>query len=208
MGKLYDSIDARLGTFITGQPVFFVATAPSGGAGHVNCSPKGNRNSLVVLGPTEVAYQDLTGSGVETIAHLRDNGRIVIMLCTFEGPPRIVRLHGRGEVVTPGHQRYDELAASFPRKPGTRAVIRIDVERISDSCGYGVPLMTLQGHRDNLDHWAETKGPAGIEAYQTEKNAESIDGLPGLAGVALIHQRAEAPAVQRQSLKTGARFSK
>ena len=185
MAKVYPSIDDRLRSFIQSQPVFFVATAPSGDTGHVNCSPKGNRDSLVVLGDHEVAYQDMTGSGVETIAHLRENGRIVIMFCTFEGPPRIVRLHGRGEVVTAGHARFDELAGLFPPHLSFRAVIRVDVERISDSCGYGVPLMPFERHRENLDHWADQKGPDGIAAYRSEKNASSIDDLPGLPGVAM-----------------------
>ena len=188
MAKVYDGIDTRLRGFIQSQAVFFVATAPSGDAGHVNCSPKGNRDSLVVLGEHEVAYRDLTGSGVETIAHLRENGRIVIMFCTFEGPPRIVRLHGHGEVVTAGHPRFDDLVNLFPAHMSTRAVIRVDVERVSDSCGYGVPLMAFERHRDNLDHWAEKKGPDGIEAYWEEKNSASIDDLPGLPGVALSRQ--------------------
>ena len=185
MAKVYDGIDTRLRQFIESQPVFFVATAPSGDDGHVNCSPKGNRDNLVVLGDHEVAYQDMTGSGVETIAHLRENGRIVLMFCTFEGPPRIVRLHGRGEVVTPGHPRFDELAGRFPPHLSFRAVIRVDVERVSDSCGYGVPLMPFQEHRHNMDHWAEKKGAEGVTAYWAEKNAVSIDELPGLPGVAL-----------------------
>lgn len=185
MAKVYDGIDTRLRQFVESQPVFFVATAPSGDAGHVNCSPKGNRDNLVVLGDHEVAYQDMTGSGVETIAHLRENGRIVLMFCTFEGPPRIVRLHGRGEVVTAGHPRFEELAGRFRPHLSFRAVIRVDVERVSDSCGYGVPLMPFREHRDNLDHWAEKKGPEGVPAYRAEKNAASIDDLPGLPGVAL-----------------------
>ena len=180
MGKTYPAIDARLSGFILAQPVFFVATAPLDPAGHVNCSPKGNRDDFAVLGDHRVAYRDLTGSGVETIAHLRENGRIVVMFCSFDGPPRIVRLHGHGEVVAHGHPEFDSLVGRFPEKPGFRAVIAIDVERISDSCGYGVPLMTFESHRSNIDHWAETKGPEGLVAYQTEKNAASLDGLPGL----------------------------
>lgn len=180
MGHVYESIDERLAAFIDRQRMFFVATAPSGPGGHVNCSPKSNDGDLVVLAEREVAYRDLTGSGVETIAHLRDNGRIVIMLSAFEGPPRIVRLHGRGEAVVPSDPRFRALVARFPEHGGTRALIRIDVERISDSCGYGVPLMTFVGHRENLDHWAETKGPQGMADYRADKNAWSLDGLPGL----------------------------
>ncbi len=180
MGRVYESIDERLAAFIDRQPMFFVATAPSGTGGHVNCSPKSNDGDLVVLAEREVAYRDLTGSGVETIAHLRDNGRIVIMLCAFEGPPRIVRLHGRGEAIVPSDPRFAALAARFPEHGGTRAFIRLDVDRISDSCGYGVPLMTFVGHRENLDHWAETKGAQGMADYRAEKNAQSLDGLAGL----------------------------
>ena len=182
MGRTYEHIDGRLADFVLGQPVFFVATAPGGAGGHVNCSPKGNKGSLVVLGPRTVAYQDWTGSGVETIAHLRENGRIVLMFCAFEGPPRIVRLHGVGGVCPPADPGFEELADRFeaPTAPGTRAIVRVDVQRISDSCGYGVPLMDFRAHRDNLDHWADTKGPDGLEAYRAEKNRASIDGLPGL----------------------------
>lgn len=182
MGRTYDAIDGRLRDFLLAQPVFFVATAPLGLGGHVNCSPKGNRDSLKVLGDREVAYQDLTGSGIETIAHLRENGRIVLMVCSFEGPPRIVRLHGRGEVVTPNDASFAELAAHFPPRPGTRAIVRMALERISDSCGYGVPVMNFAGHRDNLDHWSEKKGDAGLADYRATLNAKSLDGLPGLNG--------------------------
>jgi hypothetical protein len=183
MGRTYDAVDTKLASFILSQPVFFVATAPLGAEGHVNCSPKGNRDNLAVLDDRRVAYQDLTGSGVETIAHLRENGRIVLMFCAFEGPPRIVRLHGRGEAVEPGDPGYDELAARFPHQPGLRSVIVVDVHRISDSCGYGVPVMTFDHHRENITHWTETKGPEGLVAYRAEKNARSLDGLPGLARV-------------------------
>lgn len=180
MGKTYDGISERLGEFLERQPVFFVATAPLDSSGHVNCSPKGNDGTFVVLGDRSVAYQDMTGSGIETVAHLRENGRIVVMFCAFDGPPRIVRLHGRGEVVTEGDPDYADLAGRFPEHPGMRAVIRIDVRRVSDSCGYGVPLMDFREHRSNLDHWTEQKGPEGLVAYRAEKNLTSVDGLPGL----------------------------
>ncbi|MHB1854897.1 MAG: pyridoxamine 5'-phosphate oxidase family protein [Acidimicrobiales bacterium] len=180
MGRQYDTLDGRLGEFILAQPVFFVATAPAGAAGHVNCSPKGNNGSLAVLGPRRLAYRDLTGSGSETIAHLRENGRIVVMFCAFEGPPRIIRVHGRGRVVTPEEPDWEEVAGRFAPNPGTRAVIVVEAERVSDSCGYAVPLMTFERHRDNLDHWAEQKGPEGLVAYREDNNAESLDGLPSL----------------------------
>ena len=180
MARTYGAIDGRLADFVLAQPVFFVATAPSGSEGHVNCSPKGNLDSLVLLGARTVAYQDLTGSGVETIAHLRDNGRIVLVFCAFAGPPRIVRLHGHGEAVERGDARFPELAARFRDRPGARAVVVVEVERISDSCGYGVPLMDFLGHRDKIDKWEASKGADGVTAYRVEKNAVSLDGLKGL----------------------------
>jgi hypothetical protein len=183
MGKTYDVIDSRLSRFIKGQPVFFVATAPLDAAGHVNCSPKGNDGTFAILGDRRVAYLDLTGSGVETIAHLRENGRIVVMFCAFDGPPRIVRLHGAGEVVHAGDPRFSELTGHFAPHFDARAVVVVSVDRISDSCGYGGPLMAFDRHRENLDHWAESKGADGLVAYRVEKNDSSIDGLPGLGGL-------------------------
>jgi predicted pyridoxine 5'-phosphate oxidase superfamily flavin-nucleotide-binding protein len=180
MGRTYATIDDKLASFIEAQPVFFVATAPLDAEGHINCSPKGNRRNLAVLDPCHVGYQDLTGSGVETISHLRENGRIVIMVCSFDGAPRIVRLHGRGEVVEPADPRFAGLAPRFPDEAGIRALIVVTVERIADSCGYGVPIMPFDHHRSNMDHWTDTKGPDGLVAYRAEKNAASIDGLPGL----------------------------
>ncbi|MEA2645792.1 MAG: hypothetical protein QOE92_875 [Chloroflexota bacterium] len=183
MAKKYDRIDDGLRQFIEAQPLFFVATAPLDPEGHVNLSPKG-LNHVVALDDSSVAYLDLTGSGVETIAHLKENGRIVIMLCAFDGPPRIVRLHGRGEAVMPGHPDFADLAARFPPSEATRSVIRVRVQRIADSCGFGVPLMEYQGERRQMDAWVERKGGRpGVEAYQREKNAASIDALPGLAEV-------------------------
>ena len=135
-----------------------------------------------MLGPNEVAYLDLTGSGAETIAHLRDNGRITLMFCTFEGPPNIIRVYGRGETIPVDDARGDALLARFPSHPGARSVIRIDVDRVSTSCGYAVPLMTYDDDRSRLTEWAEGKGPEGLRAYQAEKNATSIDGLPALGG--------------------------
>jgi hypothetical protein len=183
MGRALPAIDAKLAEFITAQPVFFVATAPLRG-GHVNCSPKGNDGAFQVLDDMRVAYQDMTGSGVETVAHLRENGRVVIMFCAFSGPPRIVRLHGRGQVVVPGDGPYPALEGLFPASPGRRAFIVVDVERVSSSCGFGVPLMTFDRHRDNMARWAEAKGPDGLASYREENNALSLDGLDGLPGLA------------------------
>lgn len=180
MGKVYDGIDARNAAFITNQHVFFVATAPNGVDGHVNLSPKG-LDSFRILDPHTVAYVDLTGSGVETIAHLRENGRIVIMFCAFEGPPRVLRLHGRGEVVEAGDPAFDALSAQFPHYLSTRAIIRVALERISDSCGYGVPLYRYEGERTQLPAWAEHKGTDGLLTYREEKNSASIDGLPAIS---------------------------
>ena len=181
MGRVYDAIDDRLAAWIGEQRVFFVATAPLAAEGHVNCSPRG-LESLAVLGPREVAWLDLTGSGVETIAHLRENGRIVLMFCAFAGPPRIVRLHGRGDVVEPGDPAFPALRARFGAHEGARAVIRVECQRISDSCGYGVPLLEYRGERPQLAEWARRKGEDGVRDYQTERNARSIDGLPGVRG--------------------------
>ncbi|HUI47127.1 MAG TPA: pyridoxamine 5'-phosphate oxidase family protein [Acidimicrobiia bacterium] len=161
------------------QPVFFVATAPSGPGGHVNLSPKGY-DTLRVLGPDRVAYLDLTGSGVETIAHLRDNGRITLMACAFSGNPRISRIYGRGAVHLLGTPEFDALAPEFPELPGRRAIIEIAVDGVSTSCGYAVPLMDLVDDRDRLLEWARGKGDDGITAYWGSKNATSIDGLPGI----------------------------
>jgi len=180
MAKIFDAIDDKLADWLRAQRMFFVATAPLAASGHVNLSPKGACESFAVLGPSEVAYVDFTGSGIETIAHLRENGRIVLMFCAFEGSPRIVRLHGRGFVHVPGDARYDAVVARFPARLGTRAVIRVELGRIADSCGYAVPLFDHRGERTQLDDWAERKGPDGVRAYRAENNAKSIDGLPGL----------------------------
>jgi len=179
MGRAHEEITAAIRTLIEAQPLFFVATAPTGADGHVNLSPKG-LDTFAVLGANEVAYLDLTGSGAETIAHLRDNGRITLMFCTFEGAPNIVRLYGRGEAIPVGDDRAAGLLDRFPSHPGARAVIRVDVDRVSTSCGYAVPLMTYEDDRSRLTEWAEGKGPDGLAAYQAEKNASSIDGLPAL----------------------------
>jgi predicted pyridoxine 5'-phosphate oxidase superfamily flavin-nucleotide-binding protein len=181
MGRVLDAITDELAAFIVAQRVFFVATAPTDG-GHVNLSPKG-LDTFSVLDPSTVAYLDLTGSGIETVAHLRENGRITIMFCAFDGPPNIVRLHGRGRFVTLYDDGFDDLLARFPaelpEERGTRAVIVVDVDRVSDSCGYGVPLMSYEGERDLLPPYMERKGVEGRADYRRLKNRVSIDGLPG-----------------------------
>jgi hypothetical protein len=180
MGKRFDEIDDKLKAWIGRQRMFFVGTAPSGADGHVNVSPKGPIESLRILDPRTVAYLDVVGSGAETIAHLRENGRIVIMLCSFEGPPRILRLHGRGEILPAGAVDFDVS----PPQGSERAVIRVAVERIADSCGYGVPVMSYEGTRPQYEAWVESEvrrgGTEALDAYVARHNAASIDGLPAV----------------------------
>lgn len=177
MGKVMDYIDDELAAWIEQQHVFFVATAPISANGHVNCSPKGG-DSFRILGPLDVAYQDYTGSGAETVAHLRENGRIVLMFCAFDGKPSIVRLHGHGEVITPNDARYELLAERFPGNAGTRAIVRINVTRVSTSCGWAIPKYEFESDRDSLEKWAISKGDRGLADHRASKNAVGIDGLP------------------------------
>jgi hypothetical protein len=179
MGLLTE-IDATLRKFIEAQPMFFVATAPLAAEGHLNLSPKG-LDAFRILGPKQVAYLDVTGSGVETIAHLKENGRIIFMFCAFQGPPKIVRLHGHGRAVEPATPEFSTLAMHFPAYASVRSIIVADITRVADSCGYGVPLMKLEGTRQQHFAWAEKKGAEGLKTYRKEKNSRSIDGLPGVA---------------------------
>jgi hypothetical protein len=179
MGKVFDGITPELKDWIERQRMFFVATAPLSGDGLVNCSPKG-MDTFRILGPREVAYLDVTGSGVETIAHSRENGRIVFMFCAFDGPPKIVRLHGGSDVLLPDAPEFQRLAPHFPELPGQRAIVRARLTRISDSCGYGMPRYDYAGDRDTLVRSAESKGPDKLRQYRLEKNARSLDGLPGI----------------------------
>lgn len=180
MGKALAHIDESLAKTLLEQHVFFVATAPLDADAHLNLSPKG-LDSFRVLGPQRVAYLDLVGSGVETIAHLKENGRIVLMFCAFQGAPTVIRLHGRGRVVEPSAAEFDELIGKFPAYDSTRAIIVIEVTRVSTSCGFGVPLLKYEGDRSQLAAWAAKKGPDGLKQYKQEKNRRSIDGLAGLA---------------------------
>jgi hypothetical protein len=179
MGKIYERITDRLRDFITTQPVFFVATAPEHG-GHVNVSPKGYADTFAVIDDTTIAYLDLDGSGVETIAHIRDNGRVTVMFCAFSGPPNIVRLYGTGRVVTPLDTGFDDLIELFGPHPGVRSIIVVSCDRITDSCGFSVPFMTFDEDRTHLDEWAARKDVQQKRAYRARNNRESIDGLPGL----------------------------
>ena len=184
MGKVHERIDGRLRDFIERQHVFFVATAPSDPQGRVNVSPKGIAGTFAVVDDHTVAYLDITASGAETIAHLRENGRITLMFCSFERAPNVVRLHGRGRVVTVYDDEYAAWVGRFGETRGARAVIVVDVERVSDSCGYGVPLMSYEGQRVHAEAWAakrvRTHGAEAMRDYSAENNAVSIDGLPAL----------------------------
>jgi hypothetical protein len=178
MGRTYDTIDDRIQTWLDKQPMFFVATAPLDASGHVNVSPKGLDGSFVVLDSTSVAYLDLMGSGVETLAHVKENQRITLMFCAFEGPARIVRLYGDGEAIEADHPDFDDLVKRFPENRSVRSVIRVAVTRIADSCGYGVPNMAYQGQRDQLERWVANRTDEQLADYLVTANAESLDGLP------------------------------
>jgi hypothetical protein len=179
LGKVRSEIDEVARRFIEAQKVFFVASAPLDASGHVNLSPKG-LDTFRILGPTTVAYLDFNGSGVETIAHLKENGRIVLMFCAFQGPPDIFRLYGHGRVVEPHEAEFAALADSFPTFDHVRSIILVEVTRITDSCGYGVPLFKYEGERTQLEAWAKKRGDEGQKDYRREKNRKSIDSLPGL----------------------------
>lgn len=188
MGKVFERIDEHQREWIARQHLFFVATAPLAADGRVNCSPKGSMGTFRVLDDHTVAYLDMVGSGAETVAHLRENGRIVVMFCAFDGPPRILRLHGRGEVIVAADPRFADLyeragfEAPHEIEEARRAVIVVEVERIADACGYGVPLMSLEGEREHAEAWAAKKlrvgGEEAIDEYMAAKNTASIDGLP------------------------------
>ncbi|MFI8292747.1 pyridoxamine 5'-phosphate oxidase family protein [Streptomyces sp. NPDC085614] len=186
MGKTHDRIDGRLRSFIESQPVFFAATAPLDGDGTVNLSPKGLTGSFAVVDERTVAYLDFAGSTAETVAHLRENGRITLMWCAFQGPPNIVRIHGRGEPVFRDDARWDELMAHFPAIDptlhGLRAIILVSTELIRDSCGYGVPFMSYDEDRDLHGKRFAREDDASLSAYFAKKEhiSTSIDGLPGL----------------------------
>jgi hypothetical protein len=188
VAKVFEQIDERLRAWIEAQPMFFVATAPSGTGGHVNLSPKGGAGLFRVTGPHGFAYVDLLGSGIETIAHLRDNGRICVMFAAFDGPPKIVRLHGQGSVVQQGDDGFDALLATFDVAPAQlnalRSIVTVDVTRVGDSCGYQVPVMRYEHDRDQLLRFADNRirkeGADAVRRYSTVNNAESLDGLLGL----------------------------
>jgi hypothetical protein len=172
---MFESISDRLQQFIERQHVFFVGTAARDG--RVNVSPKG-MDSLRVLGPSRIAWLNLTGSGNETAAHLLDTNRITLMFCSFERKPLILRLYGTAKEIQPDQAEWEQLAGLFPDLPGARQIFDVDVDVVQTSCGYAVPLMTFDAERDLLCTWADKKGPDGITAYHQQKNLVSIDGLP------------------------------
>jgi hypothetical protein len=179
MGSVRSTVDEAARKFIEAQHVFFVASAPLDGNGHVNVSPKG-LDTFRILSAEKVAYLDLTGSGVETVAHLRENGRICLMFCAFEKRPNILRIHGRGRAIDHTDAEFAELRGAFPGFDGARAVIVVDVQRVSDSCGYAVPVLKYEEDRDQLTAWAHKKGDEGMSEYRTKNNSASLDGLPGI----------------------------
>ncbi|GGT19073.1 pyridoxamine 5'-phosphate oxidase family protein [Streptomyces chromofuscus] len=186
MGKTYERIDGRLRSFIEEQPLFFTATAPLSGDGTVNLSPKGLKGSFVVLDELTVAYLDFAGSNAETVAHLRENGRITLMWCAFQGPPNIVRVHGRGEPVFRDDPRFGELLTHFPDidpgEHGLRAIVVVTAELVRDSCGFAVPLMTYDGDRELHARRFAREDSASLSTYFAGKDhiATSLDGLPGV----------------------------
>lgn len=183
MSAVYDAIDEALAHFIERQPLFFVGTAPRADDGHINLSPKGVRGTWCVLDSNRVAYLDFTGSGIETIAHLRENGRVVLLFCAFSGPPKIVRIHGTGEPVFTDDPRYGELRSrfgAFDNDHAVRSIIVVTAKRISDACGYGVPRMSFRGDRENLRALHGTRSAEELAAYREKKNRRSLDGLPGM----------------------------
>ncbi len=198
MANLYDFITDDLRAFIAAQQMFFVASAPLDADGHVNMSPKG-LDCLRVLSPDTVAYLDLTGSGNETSAHLRENGRITLMFCAFAGPPSILRLYGRGDTVLPDDARWAELRLLFGDYPGVRQIVVAHIHRVQTSCGFAVPNYTYIGQRDTLIRWADAKGEDGLATYQRERNAYSIDGLPTPLGDRLVHDEGKSSGISRRT---------
>jgi Pyridoxamine 5'-phosphate oxidase len=178
MGKSYSEIDDRLADWAGKQKKFFVSTAPLSADGLINCPPKG-LDTLRIPGPRRVAFLDLPGSGIETVAHLKENARIVLMMCAFDGPPRIVRLHGRGRAIEPHESAFAALLAEFPAQ-ACRSVIVVDVARISAICGFGVPLYEHKASRPSLPNWINSQSEADLADYLRDNNSASLDGLPGL----------------------------
>ena len=175
MGKQYDHIPERQQKFIAAQKLFFVATATADSK--INLSPKG-MDSLRVLDNKRIVWMNLTGSGNETAAHLLKNNRITLMFCAFEGAPLILRIYGKAKSHHPRDTTYRDLIDLFPKTPGARQVIDIDVEMVQTSCGTAVPYYEFKEERNQLKQWAEEKGQDEIEEYWRERNSTSLDGKP------------------------------
>lgn len=191
MAAIHDALDETLISFIRRQKLFFVATAPLSAEGSVNVSPKGY-DSLAIIDCRTVAYVDLGGSGIETHAHLRENGRITLMFCAFEGAANILRLYGRGETCSFDEPGFAAKMALFPTFERARGVITVHIDRIADSCGWGVPFFDYRGERDQLRRWVDARPEAEWAARRYESNALSIDGLPGLTPAAGTAARPES----------------
>lgn len=174
MPTFYEKLDDKLASFIKEQNMFFVATAPK--EGRINMSPKG-LDSLRVLSPTRIAYLNLTGSGNETSAHLLEDERMTVMFCSFTRTTNILRLYGQAYEVTPSDPEFDEYYALFPDYSAPRQIYILNIESIQTSCGYGVPVMTLDHERDTLDKYMENLGPEGVADYKQKNNLKTIDGL-------------------------------
>ncbi|THH15288.1 hypothetical protein EW146_g5156 [Bondarzewia mesenterica] len=217
MPTFYDSIPANLSEWIQAQHVFWVATAPLSAEGHINISPKGLRGTFHVVDANHVWYEDITGSGIETISHVRENGRIVIQFNAFDSPPRIVRLWGKGTVYEFGTPEFEAYLPPDKRHPGARSVIFVDVHKISSSCGFGVPYYSFVGARDTLTKWntglerreqehalsspvnddaTPSHAEKGLVAYWLETNMKSIDGLPGMRSAHLSGKVPESRLVK------------
>ena len=180
--EVLDQIRPKEAAFIDAQHMFFVATAPLSAQGHVNLSPKG-LTSFARLDPKRVAYIDLGGSGIETHAHLRENGRICLMFCAYEVDPLILRLYGRGRAHQHGTPGFDALREHFPEiEVPVRGIIEVSLTRVQRSCGYAVPHYEYLGDRDLLLNHNAKRSQREFMLRRIASDAESIDGLPGLEG--------------------------
>jgi len=175
MAKFYAALTDEQMDFIRAQKMFFTASATA--EGRINLSPKGLQ-TFCILSPTRVAYLDLTGSGIETAAHILADGRLTLMFCALDGAPLILRLYGHGSLIRPGQADWENLYRGFPPIPGARQIVVLDIESVQTSCGFSIPRFEYNGERDELIDWAVKKGDAGLRQYRVEKNQLSIDGLP------------------------------
>lgn len=180
MAKIYDELDDRLRDFIARQRMFFVGSAPRSSEGSINISPKG-MDAFRIIDSTTVAYLDYTGSGIESVAHIKENGRFVIMFCSFEKQPMILRLHGHARVVERFDPEWQELQSQFPQSRMARSIIKLSTTRIADSCGWGVPMYDYVGERHQYREYSAQIDDDGLRQAQLQYNMQSIDGLPGLA---------------------------